>query len=497
MPLDILHDELHDELPDEQHGPSAPAAADEGASDAPSPELLVALNRPCPRYTSYPTADRFSSSFGQGEYEVALRRSDPTAPLSLYVHLPFCPSLCTYCGCTVVVSKSPEKKARYLDRVLAEIDRVADLLDAAHAGRRRRAAEIHLGGGTPNTLSAEQLAALLEKLEERFEVAPDAACAIEIDPRRHEAGYIQELADMGFNRISMGVQDFDGAVQHAIGRLQTVGQTEAALNEARRAGFSSVNVDLIYGLPRQTEAGFLATLDEVVALSPDRIALFSFAYVPEVRPPMRRIPPTSLPGPVEKMSLFLAARRRLEDAGYVAIGMDHFARPSDPLARAAHGDTAVPPLARSFQGYTLLAGSELLGFGMSAIGFVGGAYVANPRRLDDYQNAIDAGALATERGHHRSADDEVRAFIIEELMCRFRIDDDSLARRFPGLTLRGAFGPELSRTRALSEDGLCTVDEDGAVRVTPLGRFFVRNVASCFDRYFGESGGAGHYSKAV
>jgi oxygen-independent coproporphyrinogen-3 oxidase len=454
-----------------------------------TPDLLLKHNTACPRYTSYPTADRFTPEFKAADYEAALARSNaagPDAPLALYVHLPFCDQMCTYCGCTVVVSKSEQKKTSYMDRVLTEVDRVAALLPD-----RKKVQEVHLGGGTPNVYPPEELARLIAHLEERFSVDDDTLLAIEVDPRQANAHQIHELYDVGFKRLSMGVQDFEPRVQQAVGRIQSEAQTREVIDAARAAGFLSVNVDLIYGLPFQTSTTFAGTINKTLEMNPDRVALFSFAYVPHARPNQRRIPETSLPDTETKMKLFLDARKMFIDAGYEAIGMDHFARPEDTLAVAQREGR----LHRNFQGYTTLENADVIGFGMSAIGDVGGAYVANPRRLADYDEAIDEGGFATARGVTLTDDDEVRRFLIRELMCNFRVGDDQLARY--GKTLQADFAESVERLKPLVDEGFAEVDE-AEVRVTPLGRFFVRNVASAFDAHF-HADDSGHvpYSKAV
>jgi oxygen-independent coproporphyrinogen-3 oxidase len=453
-----------------------------------TPELLRRHDRACPRYTSYPTADRFSSDFGPNDYARALARADSAgdAPLALYTHLPFCSKMCTYCGCTVVVSNSEPKKTVYLDRVLREIDMVVD-----HLPSRRRVSEIHLGGGTPNAYPPEELARLMAHIEDRFEVEPDAERAVEVDPRHADADFIHELADVGFTRLSYGVQDFDPKVQEAIGRVQSYEKTKEVVDAARAANFHSVNVDLIYGLPFQTREGFADTIERAMSLSPDRVALFSFAHVPAARPNQRRIDVDTLPDPDAKLDLFCDARRAFLDAGWVAIGMDHFARPEDPLAQAQ----AEGQLGRNFQGYTVGRGTDLIGFGMSAIGDVGGAYVQSPRRLNDWQDAIDAGRLPTFRGHRLSAEDEARRWIIRELMCGLRIRAEDVEARFGG-SFKDDYAFELEALRGLEGEGFVDVS-DTEVSVSPLGRLFVRNVASAFDTYLRDDHGDVPYSRTV
>jgi len=439
-----------------------------------TPELVLAYDRPGPRYTSYPTADRFTPEFGPTDYVAALARADrehPGEPLSVYVHLPFCEALCTYCGCNVVVSRSETTRGRYLDRLAREIAMVAE-----HLPNRRTISQLHLGGGTPNSYSDAELTELMTILRGHFEIPADAEVAIEIDPRHAEPSRIAHLRSIGFNRVSMGVQDFAPKVQSAINRITPFARVRELVDAAREAGFVSVNLDLIYGLPFQTMADFNRTLQKVFALRPDRVALYSFAWVPWVKPHQKGIDQATLPDRDTKIGLFCDARKAFLDAGYHAIGMDHFALPEDELAVAQ----AEGRLRRNFQGYTAMKVRDVLGFGLSAIGDIGGAYIQSTKKLHDYNKLIDAGAFPTERGLARDADDEVRRWMIHELMCNFHVDDEELGRRF-GLSLAGDFAPELAELAA-REDLARLIDVGaGRVDVSPLGRLFVRNVASVFD----------------
>ncbi len=414
-----------------------------------------------PRYTSYPPADRFDSGFGPDDYAAALRRVRSEAPLSLYVHLPFCPERCTYCACTMVVTQRREKMDKYLGRLSKEIDRVA-----AGLGKRRRVVQLHLGGGTPNAYGVEDLAQLVELLGARFDFDPEAELAIEIDPRLASAEVVSLLGQVGFNRLSMGVQDVDPIVQAAIGRVQTIDQTRDCVDGARDAGFDSVSVDLVYGLPHQSPKSFAHTLGEIVRLAPDRIALFGFAYLPRSRPHHRDIEAAALPDAEGRMELFCMARERLMDAGWLAIGMDHFARPDDRLGAALEAGT----LRRNFQGYTVLDAEDVVGLGASSIGFVGGAFCQNARKLADWGQAVDAGRLATVRGLKLSEDDQLRRRLIEEVMCRFEVAE-ARAGTAPGA---------VERLRELEPKGLVRF-EGGVIRATELGQVLVRLLASCFD----------------
>jgi len=439
-----------------------------------TPELVLRYDRPGPRYTSYPTADRFTDDFGPDDYRTALERANrecPGEPLSLYFHLPFCEALCTYCGCNVVVSKSESTRRKYLDRLAAEVAMVAALLPD-----RRVISQLHLGGGTPNSYGDEELAELMQIVRRHFDVPEDAEVAIEVDPRHADAGRIRRLREIGFNRLSMGVQDFAPKVQTAIRRITSFGRVRELVDTAREVGFVSVNLDLIYGLPHQTGPDFARTVKKVLALRPDRVALYSFAWVPWVKPHQKVMDAKTFPDRDAKLGIFCDARRTFLESGYEAIGMDHFALPDDELSVAQREGR----LRRNFQGYTAMKVRDVVGFGMSAIGDIGGAYVANARQLNKYNKAIDAGELPVHRGVARDADDEARRWLIHELMCNFHVDDEALQRRF-GLTLGEDFAPELAELRASEElEPLIDVADD-RVDITPLGQLFVRNVATVFD----------------
>lgn len=456
-----------------------------------TPALLRRHDRPTPRYTSYPTADRFHPGFDAGDYAAALRRTnaqDTDRPLGLYAHLPFCHHMCTYCGCHVVVTQKDDKKADYLSYLTRELDLVADYLP-----NRRSVAQLHLGGGTPNSYTPAQLGELLAAVGQHFELTPDAEVAIEIDPRRASDEQIHALADLGFNRISMGVQDFDRDVQQAIGRVQPFSVTEAALTSARRHGFLGINIDLVYGLPHQTAERFEETILQALTLEPDRVALYSFAYIPKMRPHQRRIDPASLPSPDEKLALFCAARRAFLSAGYAAIGMDHFARPGDPLARALDEGQ----LHRNFQGYTVKADElDTIGFGVSSIGALAGAYAQNHKKLHGYKEALDAGLLPTERGYRLDGDDLFRRWLIEQLMCGFELRYDEVSARW-GRDLRRELPEVRERLALLAEEGLIDLNAEG-IFATDVGRLFIRVVGAAFDRHLHASPDEERrYSRAV
>lgn len=434
----------------------------------PSEELLGRYNVSGPRYTSYPTAPTWREDFGADAFSTRLTDAGArggSEPLSLYVHLPFCRSLCWYCGCNVVISKDPGAADRYLDHLALELDLVAERL-----GSRRMLSQVHWGGGTPTFLSEAQLERLWTELTRRFTPLPDAEVAIEVHPALTTPGQLSLLRQLGFNRVSMGLQDFDPRVQQTTNRIQTPAQTRALLEHARTLGFSGVNFDLIYGLPHQDAERWARTLETVLAMRPDRLAVYSFAYMPEVLKHQRRMPADALPGVRTKLDLFRAAYEGFVQAGYRPIGMDHFAVPEDELARAQ----AERRLGRNFQGYTVKAASDVVALGSTGISDVGGAYAQNVRPLPHYSARVAEGRLATERGIVLTDDDRRRRAVITQLMCNFWTDlGDEGARDF---------APELERLRSFEDDGL-VVRTGSQLELTPLGRLFVRNVAMVFDAH--------------
>lgn len=438
--------------------------------------LLRQYDRPGPRYTSYPTAVEFNDSFDDAAYRGRLEAAASTQePLSLYVHLPFCEARCSYCGCMVIVTQKREVAVRYLDYLEREIAMLAGQL-----GGRRRLVQHHWGGGTPTYLDLDQIRRLDETVRRHFDVDPDAEKAIEIDPRVTTRGQLDLLRALGFNRLSMGVQDFTPEVQDAIGRRQTEQQTRDLFAYARGIGFDSINVDLIYGLPRQQLGTFSRTLDSVVELRPNRIAVYSYAHVPWLRPHQKAIDVSALPDAELKFELFGAAIERFLAGGYVAIGMDHFALPGDELALAA----ASRRLHRNFMGYTTRPATDMLGAGVSAIGDVRGAFAQNHKKLPAYYAAIDRGAFPIERGYALSDDDVVRRFVITALMCNFRVEAATLKAKF-GIDFTQYFARELAQLTAPggpAGDGFVVVG-DGGIDVTPDGRLFVRNICMAFDLY--------------
>jgi oxygen-independent coproporphyrinogen III oxidase len=453
--------------------------------------LIERYDRPGPRYTSYPTAVEFNERFGADDYRGRLSAAAAAAdrPLSLYVHVPFCESRCAYCGCAVVATRKRDVAATYLTYLEREVAMVAAAL-----GSRRQVVQYHWGGGTPTYLSAAQIARLDAVIQRHFDVSPDAERAIEIDPRVTTREQILLLRRLGFNRLSFGVQDFAPAVQAAIQRHQTLAETQALYWAAREAGFTSINFDLVYGLPRQTLQSFADTIARVAEMRPDRIAVYSYAHVPWLRPNQKAIDPLDLPNAQLKRQLLGSAVEAFTRAGYDAIGMDHFALPEDELAVAARAGR----LHRNFMGYTTRTAPDSVAVGVSAIGEVGGAFSQNHKSLARYYQAIDAGRFPVERGYALTGDDRVRGFVIAELMCNFRLDRAVLRDRF-GVELADYFAPELEalgRPGGPVSDGLLEIGPDG-LRVTPRGRLFVRNVCMIFDRYLGAHEGRPVFSRTI
>ena len=443
-----------------------------------------------PRYTSYPTADRFTDAFGPGDLVAALeaRRdsSEAAQPLSLYVHLPFCDTICYYCACNKVVTRNHGRSAKYIRYLEREIGIVAALLDGASPVR-----QLHWGGGTPTFLSVEEMTELMRALHARFRFDLDAECSIEIDPRKANADTVAVLAKLGFNRMSLGVQDFDPGVQRAVNRVQSEEQTRIVLEAARANGFRSLNVDLIYGLPRQSPASFGVTLEKVLAMAPDRVALYSYAHVPHLFKPQRRIDEATLPKGDEKLAILDLSIETLGRAGYVYIGMDHFAKPQDELAIAQREHK----LHRNFQGYSTHGDCDLVAFGISAISKVGECYAQNVRTLDEYYARLDAWNLPVLRGTSLDADDLLRRDVIQTLMCDFALDYGPIEAKYK-IRFEEYFSAELTSLRSLAADGLVELSGD-AIRVTSRGRLLVRNVAMVFDRYLREQRERAKYSRVI
>lgn len=454
-----------------------------------SEELIRRYDKLGPRYTSYPTADRFHAEFTEASYFYYLtqRKTDPSQnpPLSIYVHVPFCESLCYFCACNKIITQDHGRSTEYLRYLAQEM-----ALVAAQIGADRRTAQLHLGGGTPTFLSPAQLRELMALLRSHFDFLPDAEMGIEIDPRTVSDDTMAMLAELGFNRTSFGVQDFDPAVQQAVNRIQPYEMVETAFSASRKAGFESINADLIYGLPKQSLASFDRTLDRVIELAPERIALYNYAHLPSRFKAQRLIVEAELPSAEARLQIFLMSVRRLLDAGYIYIGLDHFSKPDDELNRARIDKS----LHRNFQGYTTRADCDLIGFGVSAIGKVGHSYSQSVRTVKAYYEHLDAGHLPVEKGFALSADDVLRRQVIMELMCSGPVDFAAINQKH-GIDFVRYFAPELVQLQQYQEAGLIEVKAD-SIAVTPKGRMFVRAVGMVFDKYLAQQTSA-RYSKLI
>jgi oxygen-independent coproporphyrinogen-3 oxidase len=454
------------------------------------PELITlaaGLPPAGPRYTSYPSVPFWHAETHDAAYREALAAlaGRPAEPVAVYVHLPFCLTRCAYCGCHAVVNRAPAAPERYLDHLALEIERVTAL-----AGRRL-VAQVHWGGGTPNYLTDDQLRRLAGLLRGAFTFAPDAEISIEMDPRAAHPGQAWLLRELGFNRVSLGVQDVDPAVQDAIGRRQSEAQTVRLLEECRAAGFASVNLDLVYGLPRQTPATLERTIRRVIDLRPDRLAVFGYAHVPSLRPNQRAIDASTLPPPDQRLAAFHDIVARLTHAGYQWIGLDHFAHPHDALAVAAREAR----LQRTFMGYTERAAPHLLGFGASAIGRVNGRFVQNESAIKPYGERLVGGALPVVRGLRPDRDDLLRATVIEQLMCNLSVLWELTRDRF-GMAVNEALPDAMMQLEEFEAAGLVELDHAG-LRVSPTGRYFLRTVAMTFDRYLRQGIRSGTFSSAI
>ena len=440
--------------------------------------MLRRLDRPGPRYTSYPTADRFVEAFGPAEYRQALaqRASGATVggkpPLSIYIHIPFCESVCYYCACNKVITKHHGKATEYLDVLAQEV-----ALNLAVLGPDQAVSQLHLGGGTPTFLSDAELSRLMAMLRDAFRLAPGAETSIEVDPRTASPARLQHMAALGFNRLSFGVQDFDPEVQLAVHRVQPFEQVRDLMLAARQIGFESINADLIYGLPKQTPESFARTIDQVAGLRPDRIALYAYAHLPQRFKPQRRIVIEQLPPPDHRVQMLGGAMAGFVAAGYVYIGMDHFALPQDSLAVAKRQGR----LHRNFQGYSTQPDADLIALGVSAIGRMGATYSQNAKTLDEYYDAVRQGQFPVVRGLALTRDDLVRRAVVMALMCQGRLDFESIEVAHL-IRMRDYFKAELEDLVELQTLGLCELSNEG-VQVTATGWYFVRAVAMVFDRH--------------
>jgi len=440
----------------------------------PSTDLIRKYDRPGPRYTSYPTAPEWTDAFGPERYAEHLSRADGDAgPLSVYVHLPFCREMCRFCGCNVIATHDRTRADAYLDVLAKEVAMVA-----ARLPHRRAVSQLHWGGGTPTFLDERQLERCHAIISEHFQFTPDAEKAVEIDPAITTKSQVTALARLGFNRISMGVQDFDARVQEVVGRIQGEKETSDLVRHARDLGFKGVNLDLIYGLPYQTPDTWKRTLERIVAIHPDRLAVFGFAYVPWAKPHQRLLPQEALPRTEQRVELFLLAVEAFTRAGYRLIGLDHFALETDEMARAQDGGT----LTRNFQGYTVRPAADTVAFGMTSISDLGGAYAQNAHKLKDWGDKVEAGVLPVERGASVTEDDVLRRFVINRVMCLLRLDLREVAKAFGPKARRDIAASLATGVEELKGDGLVTFDGD-VLQVTPLGQLLVRNVAMLFDAY--------------
>ncbi len=436
-------------------------------------ELIKKYDRPGPRYTSYPPATEFAESVGEEEYRKHLIESNRRkTPLSLYFHIPFCESGCYYCGCNIIISHRKGIERPYLDRVYKEMDMVSSLLDSD-----REVEQLHWGGGTPNYLEPNEIEEFMNEIRKRFKFSEDAEISIEIDPRYATDQQLRVIRDVGFNRISMGLQDLDEKVQRAINRIQPYELMKNVMEKLRALGFQSINLDLIYGLPYQTRDSFSKTVEKVIELNPDRIAVYSFAYVPWVKPIQKHIDPDTLPQAEEKLSILEMVIEKFQDAGYVYIGMDHFAKPEDELAVAQREGK----LWRNFQGYTTRKGVELIGFGATSIGMLQDSYFQNYKTLREYNLAVDEGRLPVYRGYVLTEDDFIRREVIMDIMCNLGVSFEKIEGLF-GIRFEDYFSEELENLRELEEDELIRV-RDRRIDILPAGRLLIRNVAMVFDAH--------------
>ncbi len=454
-------------------------------------ELLERFDVPGPRYTSYPTADRFVEAYGPTQYAQCLEQrrgglGSRALPLSVYIHIPFCDSLCYYCACNKIITKRYAKALSYLELLEREIE-----LHANAFGTRQQVSQLHLGGGTPTFLKDQELTTLMKALERAFEFTPGCERSIEVDPRTVTPERLRFLRASGFNRISFGVQDFNEGVQKAVHRIQSVQEVTGLVESSRSLGFESINLDLIYGLPKQTPSSFERTLEQVIAISPDRIALYAYAHLPARFKPQRRIHESELPSATSKIFMLARAMQQLADAGYIYIGMDHFAKSTDSLAISKRRGT----LHRNFQGYTVQPDGDLIGLGVSAIGRVGASYSQNAKDLDSYSDLLEQGKFPVVRGLTLSRDDLLRRTVIMALMCQGVLSFDDVEQTYL-IDFKPYFANELKQLELLQDDGLVKIDATG-IEVTSKGWFFVRGVAMVFDKYLTLQENRARFSKII
>lgn len=442
-------------------------------------DLLKIYDRPGPRYTSYPTAPNWADDVGSDSYKEALTHAakDSDFSLAMYCHIPFCQKRCYYCGCNTFIARGADSSHAYINKLAKEISSTAQLL-----GSRRRVSQLHFGGGTPTFVGIGGLTRVLDALENSFEFPSGCERSMEIDPRVTTVEQLEFLRERGFNRISLGVQDLDPRVQEAVGRVQSEEMVCEILSRCRRLGFKGINIDLIYGLPLQTPESFARTLDRIIQFAPDRLAVYSMAYLPKLKSHQSKIKPDDLPATETKYELFAIAIEKFTGAGYNQIGMDHFALPTDELSLAQ----ADGRLNRNFMGYTVQSAREMIGLGMSSIGYVDNSFFQNSSRLEQYQSMIDDDGFAVFRGMRLSRDDLIRQYVITSFMCNFALSYSELKVRF-GIEYTGYFAKEHRLLNTFFDDQLLT-DNGETLSVTPVGRTFVRNIAMTYDAYLGEEG---------
>ena len=453
------------------------------------PQVIRRFDVNGPRYTSYPTADRFVEAFGSAAYRNWLGRrtvGGSGRPLSLYVHIPFCNTICYYCACNKIITKDHGRSAKYIKYLGKEIAMQTEALDG-----NRDVIQLHWGGGTPTFLSHDEMRRLMDIINSHFKLLPGGEYSIEVDPRKVDRETVKLLAELGFNRMSVGVQDFEPTVQKAVNRIQSLEETQLVIESAREFGFKGISVDLIYGLPKQNVISFNHTLDEVLKLAPDRLSIYNYAHLPALAKPQRRIYESELPSADAKLQILQLAIRRLTDAGYVFIGMDHFAKPDDELAVAQRQGW----LHRNFQCYSTHAEADLLAFGVSAIGKVGPTYCQNFRTLDEYYDALDHNELPVMRGLELTADDLLRRSIIQALMCHFELSIESVEIAHL-IDFKSYFAEELAALREMEQAGLLSIDKQW-ITVQPKGRMLVRVIAMAFDRYLRTDRERARYSKVI
>jgi oxygen-independent coproporphyrinogen-3 oxidase len=453
------------------------------------PEVIRRFDINGPRYTSYPTADRFVEAFGAEAARLWLDKRNIggiSRPLSLYFHIPFCSTICYYCACNKIITKDHGRSAKYLKYLAREVALQSGCLDGEH-----EVIQLHWGGGTPTFLSHDEMRQLMEVTRRHFRLVEGGEFSIEVDPRKVDEATVKLLGELGFNRMSVGVQDFDERVQRAINRLQSEAETANVIRAARQNGFKSVSIDLIYGLPRQSASGFEHSLDRVLAMGPDRLSIYNYAHLPSLFKPQRRILEADMPSADTRLQILAMAIKKLTDAGYVYIGMDHFAKPDDELAIAQSQGR----LHRNFQGYSTHADCDMLAFGISSISKVGPTYSQNVKTLDEYYDRLDIQMLPVFRGIELNADDILRRSIIQALMCHFELSIESIESAHL-IDFKGYFAPELEELKAMQDSGLVKVDGEW-IAVLPPGRMLVRAISMVFDRYLRADRQRTRYSKVI